>query len=327
MGTPMAAYDWLRYANQGATRNQPLSDSLIAALEKFAPEMGLTVEVFSGGQPGKGSGLARIGSVRHDHGNAADVFFSKDGRRLNWANPSDMPIFEDIVKRARAAGLTGFGAGPGYMQPGSMHIGFGAPGVWGAGGRGANAPEWLRQAYEGGRAAPLMAMADVKSGSFDPIAEVLTKQAQPEFTGPLPADQIPVPATGFGQANAPMASGGVDPARFGGMAVPFTPDTSVKKYMPGAVAAQEASPPQLPGTLAPMLGSTEIDPPQPPMPMQGPPMQAPAQGPASMLALANLFGSMGTEQPQFSPVQIRGPSPEQATALTSFIEALKKRVV
>lgn len=149
----------------------------------------------------------------------------------------------------------------------------------------------------------------------------------PEFRGPLPANQIPVPATGFGQANVPMASGGVDPARFGGMAVPFTPDTSMKKYMPGAVAAQEAAPPQLPGTLAPMLGSTEIDPPQPPMPMQGPPMQEPAQGPASMIALANLFGSMGTEQPQFSPVQIRGPSPEQANALASFIEALKKRVV
>lgn len=148
-----------------------------------------------------------------------------------------------------------------------------------------------------------------------------------EFTGPLPADKIPVPATGFGQLDVPMASGGVDPARFGGLAVPFTPDTSMKKYMPGAVAAQEAAPPQLPGTLAPMLGSTEIDPPQPPMPMQGPPMQAPAQGPASMLALANLFGSMGTEQPQFSPVQIRGPSPEQANALASFIEALKKRVV
>lgn len=159
------------------------------------------------------------------------------------------------------------------------------------------------------------------------VAPDITPEITPEFRGPLPADQIPVPATGFGQANVPMASGGVDPARFGGMAVPFTPDTSMKKYMPGAVAAQEASPPQLPGTLAPMLGSTEIDPPQPPMPMQGPPMQAPAQGPASMLALANLFGSMGTEQPQFSPVQIRGPSPEQANALASFIEALKKRVV
>ena len=33
------------------------------------------------------------------------------------------------------------------MQPGSMHIGYGNEAVWGAGGKGANAPEWLRDAY------------------------------------------------------------------------------------------------------------------------------------------------------------------------------------
>lgn len=149
----------------------------------------------------------------------------------------------------------------------------------------------------------------------------------PEFRGPLPVDQVPVASRGVGQPNMTMASGGVDPARFGGMAVPFTPDTSMKKYVPGAVAAQEPSPPQLPGTLAPALGTTEIDPPQP-MPMQGPPMpdMVPATNGPTMLALANLFGSMGTDQPQFSPVHFQGPSPEQATALSSFVEALRKRL-
>jgi len=148
-----------------------------------------------------------------------------------------------------------------------------------------------------------------------------------EFTGPLPVDQVPVASRGVGQPNMTMASGGVDPARFGGMAVPFTPDTSMKKYVPGAVAAQEPSPPQLPGTLAPALGTTEIDPPQP-MPMQGPPMpdMVPATNGPTMLALANLFGSMGTDQPQFSPVHFQGPSPEHATALSSFVEALRKRL-
>ncbi|QZN98548.1 hypothetical protein [Chenggangzhangella methanolivorans] len=113
----------------------------------FLKDRGIQMEVFSGGQPGKGSGLPRVGSTRHDHGMAADVFFSKDGRRLDWANPQDQPIFQDIVSQARANGVTGFGAGPGYMQRGSMHVGFGSPGVWGAGGRGANAPGWLREAY------------------------------------------------------------------------------------------------------------------------------------------------------------------------------------
>jgi len=139
--------DWLRYANSGATRNHPVSHRLSSALS-FLPEMGVTMEVFSGGQPKAGGG-PRVGSTRHDHGEAADVFFYKNGRRLDWADPRDRPIFQDIVRRAKANGVTGFGAGEGYMQPGSMHIGFGDPAVWGAGGKGANAPRWLREAYDG----------------------------------------------------------------------------------------------------------------------------------------------------------------------------------
>lgn len=139
---------WLKYSNQNATRNMPLSPELVNALS-FLPEMGVQMEVFSGGQPEKGSGEPRVGSTRHDHGNAADVFFSKNGRRLSWENPDDIPVLQEIVSRGKTAGLTGFGAGQGYMQPGSMHVGFGSGAVWGAGGKGANAPDWLKQAYNG----------------------------------------------------------------------------------------------------------------------------------------------------------------------------------
>lgn len=143
--TPTPA--WVRYNNTGATRNQPLNPELYTALS-FLPELGVEMEVFSGGQPEPGGG-PRVGSTRHDHGNAADVFFYKDGRRLDWNNPADVPIFQEIVARGRQSGLTGFGAGDGYMQPGSMHVGFGDPAVWGAGGKSENAPEWLQQAYNG----------------------------------------------------------------------------------------------------------------------------------------------------------------------------------
>ncbi len=138
--------DWLSYQNQNAVRSLPLSDQLVQAMG-FLPEMGLQMEVFSGGQPVKGSGLPRVGSVRHDNGNAADVFFTRDGQRLDWANPQHVPVFQDVVRNAKAAGVTGFGAGPGYMQQGSMHIGYGTPAVWGAEGKGVNAPDWLREAY------------------------------------------------------------------------------------------------------------------------------------------------------------------------------------
>ena len=135
---------FLRYANEGAIRNKPISTNLQKSMT-FLADMGLTMEVFSGGQDSAGPN--RTGSHRHDEGDAADVFFYKDGRKLDWANPDDRPIFEEIVRKAKASGITGIGAGPGYMQAGSMHIGFGSPAVWGAGGKGANAPQWLRMAY------------------------------------------------------------------------------------------------------------------------------------------------------------------------------------
>lgn len=176
------AGEWLRYANQGATRNQPISPQLAKALGSFLPQMGVTMEVFSGGQPGKGSGGARVGSVRHDHGGAADVFFHKEGRRLDWTNAQDLPLFQDIVRQGKAAGITGFGAGQGYMQPGSMHIGFGAPGVWGAGGKGSSAPNWLTEAYGGAPAAPnkmadmFAQSAPVPAGAAGGLADTMVAQ-------------------------------------------------------------------------------------------------------------------------------------------------------
>lgn len=154
---------WLKYANQGATRSLPIAPKLESALG-FLPDMGLSMEVFSGGQPTKAEGGPRTGSERHDHGGAADVFFYKDGRRLDWSNPQDVPLFQAIVQRAKANGVTGFGAGDGYMQPGSMHIGFGKPGVWGAGGHGTNAPDWLRTAFNGAPSAKTAYADDIPPG-------------------------------------------------------------------------------------------------------------------------------------------------------------------
>jgi hypothetical protein len=144
----MTGNDWLKYSNQGATRNDPLDPKLIGAMS-FLGDMGITMDVISGGQEAAGEGGARTGSTRHDHGKAADVDFYKDGRKLDWNNPDDMPILVQIVQTAKANGVTGIGAGDDYMGAGRFHVGFGNPGVWGAGGKGANAPDWLRSAYGG----------------------------------------------------------------------------------------------------------------------------------------------------------------------------------
>lgn len=140
--------NWVQYANQGAIRNQPLAPDLLEALS-FLPEMGVEMKVYSGGQAPKGSGGPRTGSTRHDHGNAADADFYYEGRKLDWNNPEDVPIFQEMVRRGKQRGITGWGAGDDYMGAGRMHVGFGNPGVWGAGGKGANAPGWLREAYHG----------------------------------------------------------------------------------------------------------------------------------------------------------------------------------
>lgn len=165
--------NYIRYANQNAGRNLPLDPALIDKL-KYLEDMGITAEVFSGGvQPGMGK-LSKSG--RHVHGGAGDMRFYQGDRRLDWANPNDLPIYKEIVSRGKAAGITGFGAGPGYMEPGSMHVGMGAPVVWGKGGHSDNAPAWLREAYGSpikGGAATQPIMAAVKSGQIDPVFEVM----------------------------------------------------------------------------------------------------------------------------------------------------------
>ena len=198
------ANDWLRYENQGATRNQPLSPELIQALSQVLPQMGIQMDVFSGGQPS--SGPHRTGSHRHDQGNAADVFFSKGNRRLDWRNKADIPILQEIVQRGRQAGITGWGAGEGYMQPGSMHVGFGSPSVWGAGGAGRNAPAWLRAAYEGGdRPLPQQyALPVAEEAAAKPAMDGLKGAEQLVAADYSTRPQGPVEAAGGGRGSDPV---------------------------------------------------------------------------------------------------------------------------
>ena len=143
---PNTNQDWLAYDNQGATRNDSLSPELVQSMS-FLGDMGVTMRVTSGGQENNTD--QGTGSTRHNHGNAADADFYIGDRKLDWNNPQDLPIFQQIVTQARANGVTGIGAGDDYMGAGRMHVGFGNPSVWGADGKGANAPDWLTAAYNG----------------------------------------------------------------------------------------------------------------------------------------------------------------------------------
>src|SRR5690606_19385261 len=97
------------------------------------------------GTPGK-----RTGSTRHDLGNAADLQLLKGGRALDFTNPADRETVIRFVTAAAAHGATGIGAGVDYMGPKTLHVGFGAKSVWGAHGKAANAPAWLKEAVFAG---------------------------------------------------------------------------------------------------------------------------------------------------------------------------------
>lgn len=221
---------FVEYANQRAIRNQPLDPNLLKALG-FLPEMGVSMRVFSGGQ--EAAGPNRTGSHRHDHGKSGDVFFYKDGRKLDWRNPDDVPVFQDIVRRAKANGVTGFGAGDGYMQPGSMHLGFGSPAVWGAGGKGANAPDWLRAAYSG---APARGMAAL------PPSQTEQMMAKPNSVTPKPNSVSPQPGLG-----SPMMPGGMPP-----QAPQMTASVNPMQGAPG-------TPPGRPSGLGALFGAAGSD--------------------------------------------------------------------
>lgn len=164
--------DWLTYDNQGATRNDLLSPELVGAMS-FLGDMGVTMRVVSGGQ--KNNTTDGTGSTRHNHGNAADTDFYIGDRKLDWNNPQDLPIFQQIVTQAKANGVTGIGAGDDYMGAGRMHVGFGNPGVWGANGQGANAPEWLTAAYNG---APAGTASITRNGTGGEAAAAFTAALQ-----------------------------------------------------------------------------------------------------------------------------------------------------
>ena len=123
-------------------------------LTNVASETGVDIQVRSGGQDsttGKPSGA----SDRHTNGHAADVaLYTGTGanrRRLSSARAEDLPIIHAVFESARKQGVTGFGAGNGYMGDNVFHLdnaakyGHGTVAVWGGyAKKNATAPQWLQ---------------------------------------------------------------------------------------------------------------------------------------------------------------------------------------
>ena len=146
---------------KGKIRDLPITENLRGLLGAAANSAGVdTVRVTSGGQCRKGTCDKRTGSTRHDDGHAADLQLLVGGRRLDFTSAADRTVFTRFVTAAAKAGATGLGAGLDYMGAQTIHVGFGAKAVWGAGGKAEKAPDWLKKAALAGWGSGTRALTD-----------------------------------------------------------------------------------------------------------------------------------------------------------------------
>lgn len=134
----------VKYTNAHATRNKEIVTQLEQIIIQACKNSGLSAEIFSGGMTPQ----RRTGSDRHLNGFAADVhLFTSEGKRLNVQSQE----LRNWCQQAKNAGATAIGAGVGYMGNVGIHLDIssgntvpaGSATYWGAGGRSANAPQWL----------------------------------------------------------------------------------------------------------------------------------------------------------------------------------------
>jgi hypothetical protein len=192
--TAMASRVRQLQVGSGKTRDKPIVPELVNLLEAVGNELDVYFEVTSGGQVSSRDPKLKdvpggwTGSTRHNDGKAADTkaYVLRDGQKhyLDFTDSSDRQLWSDIVRLSVAGGATGIGAGNGYMGPQTVHIGYGGAGTWGAKGRSANAPEWLKTAYASGRLTPPLGMP---SGPPVPVS------MPPGLAEARAFDQIPRP--------------------------------------------------------------------------------------------------------------------------------------
>ncbi len=139
----------------GKIRDRPISKELEVVLQRAGSAAGVDkIFITSGGQPGT-TGKS-TDSTRHNGGRAADLQLLVNGKVQTFSDSQASRTVTKFVTAAAAHGATGIGAGVGYMGPATLHIGFGlnvadrSKLTWGAQGRSANAPAWLRQAADAG---------------------------------------------------------------------------------------------------------------------------------------------------------------------------------
>lgn len=119
-GQPIFQPAKVQYANSGAVRRQPVQPDLEANIGMAVGAVygpGYQAKIYSGGQPNRAdpkTGGKRVGSVRHDGGNAADIhIYDPEGNRVQGAALAPLAQFW------RASNIGGVGL---EMRGGGIHL-------------------------------------------------------------------------------------------------------------------------------------------------------------------------------------------------------------
>jgi hypothetical protein len=188
--------NWVSLTNQGAVRNLPITDTLRSSISSSVEQVfgpGFQAKVYSGGQPRPGEGR-RVGSTRHDGGNAADVYiYDPDGKRVTGDG------LAPLAKHWLSNSLGGVGL---EMRGGGIHLDTHTD----------RSPFWFYgQSTPAQRAAVQEAMAARQGGtqaaaapqpaaplSYAPAMEARPDSLAPAFSRSLGRDVVPL---------SPMAGG------------------------------------------------------------------------------------------------------------------------
>lgn len=249
-----------KQAKEAAVRKKPIDkdikEAINYALEKSEGIAGgkLEFHVVSGGQDERGKG-PRIGSTRHDHGNAADgdvyvINSNGERRKLDSNNPKDREIIANVTKHiyevVPGAGVGGFSPDTSYMGGSRIHIG-GPPQKGGKATIPWSSSKEVREAALAGLQAR---QKNIESG-VDPLAE--WKKGKEEAVAAAKAKKESTQASAAGPAPAsPSVSDSPAPGTPGAITTPTpnsgprtnetrAPDASPTRSVPSA--APSPSPP------------------------------------------------------------------------------------
>jgi hypothetical protein len=155
------------------TRNRPLAPQLASSIEKAVETVygpGYKAQVYSGGQAGANEGGPRVGSTRHDHGNAGDVYIvDPTGKRVTGDG------LAPLAKYWQAQGLGGTGL---EMNGGGIHLD----------GHSDRATAW-NYAGQGGRFTPAQAQAIQEGQAARGAGAPMQQRAFAAYAG-VPRQQV-----------------------------------------------------------------------------------------------------------------------------------------